>query len=584
MDLNRDMDSDLDSIEVSSIDAGTRSSSRHSHRSSEHMELSEQDSDPVQASIDSDSELSDEDRSYFTKEEKERQFKLAIQGQKLPDLYLIRHSTLVSPAIPSVIHGLRYHISFANSPEVISICNSSQHPSITRARNARLIMSNLVPDIGSPDFYPYCIWHPDLALEETYREVARRYPAMKYNVGRACAAAGYVALYRELDLLPDISIAEEARDNAENSQEIFADIMSKPEKYSIMDDYNRSVNTTNPKSGAFLNGDTAVRSSLDIKYNIGKMLRVEQYFNITEDFGINFHEGIKAQFKEPAILGPENVYLLYRPLPQDLPAVNKDILILMAAYEGNIDRYVRLRRPRFVDLELLCIIRGIYYHTSFAKWWAEELDAHPGKYSGPIHKAVNARFIMHNLVYRITADTPHEYLPYVIWYPLRPKLQTLEELFHRCPHMRQAIAHASIIMNEKQLFDKIAQSGQVSGNEWLSYLCPTPQIIGEAKDSPDKYYYEHLVQLYDERISKYKPFSSRLWDRSYIPTIREDKEPTSIKLIDGIRVMGVDEISEHGALRCQANSGEIDLYMCISDELRRELANAGEARSLYEEV
>jgi hypothetical protein len=33
---------------------------------------------------------------------------------------------------------------------------------------------------------------------------------MRYQVGRACAAAGYFDLYKELDLLPDVSIAEEA--------------------------------------------------------------------------------------------------------------------------------------------------------------------------------------------------------------------------------------------------------------------------------------------------------------------------------------------------------------------------------------
>ncbi|KAI8263482.1 hypothetical protein K4K53_008089 [Colletotrichum sp. SAR 10_77] len=58
---------------------------------------------------------------------------------------------------------------------------------------------------------PYCIWYY-LGSEDTYRRLARRYPEMRYHVGRACAAAGYAKLYFELDLLPDISIAEEARD------------------------------------------------------------------------------------------------------------------------------------------------------------------------------------------------------------------------------------------------------------------------------------------------------------------------------------------------------------------------------------
>lgn len=67
--------------------------------------------------------------------------------------------------------------------------------------------------MDDPRYQPYCIWYPDIAREDTYRELAERYPSMRYQVGRACAAAGYVDLYKELCLLPDISIAEEARES-----------------------------------------------------------------------------------------------------------------------------------------------------------------------------------------------------------------------------------------------------------------------------------------------------------------------------------------------------------------------------------
>lgn len=53
--------------------------------------------------------------------------------------------------------------------------------------------------------------------------------------------------------------------------------------------------------------------------------------------------------------------------------VNKDILILMAAYIGNVDRYARLHRPKFIVTELPCIIRGIYHGTIFTKWWLQVL-------------------------------------------------------------------------------------------------------------------------------------------------------------------------------------------------------------------
>ncbi len=56
---------------------------------------------------------------------------------------------------------------------------------------------------------PYCVHYPDVASENTCRALVQCYPGMCYQVGRACAVAGYVDLHRELDLLPDASIAEE---------------------------------------------------------------------------------------------------------------------------------------------------------------------------------------------------------------------------------------------------------------------------------------------------------------------------------------------------------------------------------------
>ncbi|RDW67446.1 uncharacterized protein DSM5745_09312 [Aspergillus mulundensis] len=60
---------------------------------------------------------------------------------------------------------------------------------------------------------------------------------------------------------------------------------------------------------------------------------------------------------------------LYSPLPDELPTgVHKDLLLLYAAYVGNINRYVRLRDPnRFIKYEFDCVIRGIYHDTMFAK-------------------------------------------------------------------------------------------------------------------------------------------------------------------------------------------------------------------------
>lgn len=76
-------------------------------------------------------------------------------------------------------------------------------------------MSNIVPDnLDILDEIPYCTWHPEVATQDTYRELVRRYSHMAYQVGRACAVAGYTQLYSELDLLPNVHIVEEIREHS----------------------------------------------------------------------------------------------------------------------------------------------------------------------------------------------------------------------------------------------------------------------------------------------------------------------------------------------------------------------------------
>jgi hypothetical protein len=227
---------------------------------------------------------------------------------------------------------------------------------------------------------PYCIWYPDFASEETYRALAARCPYMRYQVGRACAAAGYSTLYAELDILPEASIAEEAREStAEGSHAIYESIMAAPVRYSVMDDYTLTIHAENPVSPARLNGDTDVRWKLEERVALGvdqehPRDKVSVFPCIEEDRRLDLDRvGRRTEYHQ---LGPAETKLLYEPLPPDLPTVKKDFLIQMAAYEGNIDRYARLARPRLVDrVELACVIRGIYHHTMFARWWASEIES-----------------------------------------------------------------------------------------------------------------------------------------------------------------------------------------------------------------
>lgn len=103
--------------------------------------------------------------------EEERVCLAAIQGKSLPAPAQLEEYFPPRAAV----HGICYHEDFAKSPAVQSAC--ANQPMLARARNARLIMSNEIPDMqGQTEVVPYCIWHPQVAAEGTYRELALRYP------------------------------------------------------------------------------------------------------------------------------------------------------------------------------------------------------------------------------------------------------------------------------------------------------------------------------------------------------------------------------------------------------------------------
>jgi len=188
-------------------------------------------------------------------------------------------------------------------------------------------MSNRIPDMDDDgEDMPYCFWHPDVPTEDTLRELLRRYrgTATRYQVGRVCAVAGYTGLCRELDLLPNVAIAEEARDSGDRGRAIYELIVAESTRHAVMDDYNLTVRQ-HPVPGASLNGDTCVRSTLDKRQSIkdenGHNADVwEPMLDIAKDWcldieGRNWHEGWPVN--------PEAVRLLHQPLPRDLLTVDK---------------------------------------------------------------------------------------------------------------------------------------------------------------------------------------------------------------------------------------------------------------------
>jgi hypothetical protein len=92
-----------------------------------------------------------------------------------------------------------------------------------------------------PEEIPYCFWHPDVPSEQTLQQLLVAYPEntlLRYQIGRACAAGGYTDLYHTLGLLPEVAIAEEARDNSHSGKAIYDAIMNAPSLWTYMDDYN----------------------------------------------------------------------------------------------------------------------------------------------------------------------------------------------------------------------------------------------------------------------------------------------------------------------------------------------------------
>ncbi|CAK7205468.1 hypothetical protein SEUCBS139899_008243 [Sporothrix eucalyptigena] len=478
----------------------------------------------------------------------------ALRGEPLPtgDLGAVSYTLQLC-----ILRGIRYHDVYAADLHGDPDHDCVPIAAIRRTHNARDIMSNTVPEmntvVGSD--IPYCIWYPDVAAEETYRAVALRYPAMRYQVGRACAVAGYIDLYMELDLLPDISIAEEARDSVvrshgtnSGSQTIFNLIVSQPLRYQVMDDYTRRVNMDSPPVARYgLNGDTAVVSTLAIRrdfavireqaYRVDAIKNTLQpslsvrdepaptYFNITEDWSVDEHT-----IHQPVHHKHDMLALLSSPLPHDLPWGNKDLLILMAAYYGDVDRYARLRRPTYVSpAESHCINRGIYHSTAFAAWWSRQTN-------GMIRfsRSINARFIMVNDLSRISEKTPLEDLPRQIWYPLLAQPATYLELARRQPSMRYVVAMALIVADYADAWDTLIAAGHIE---------PNSELFKNARASRNPRYLETL-----QRICTDRGLHENLLESKYGPDEPVVLWEQEVPLYDGVGV----------------NVGEVELYMAAS--------------------
>lgn len=216
--------------------------------------------------------------------------------------------------------------------------------------------------------------------------------------------------------------------------------------------------------------------------------------------------------KVPATtISPLALELLASPLPFDLPAVDKDLLILMAAYYGDIDRYVRLRRPEPLQDETDCCIRGIYHNTMFAIWWSkqQEQSSTASTIMFRIDQAISARMIMNNVLHRMQAPSNQHGDPYLIWYPSIAAHTTYRELFRLRPSMAPRILRACIAGGYAELF-----------NDILFQTEPDDAVIADAKIAGEPFTSD-VEQRMDELGGKVKPLEFyEQWKRQSTKELR----------------------------------------------------------------
>ncbi|KAJ5564848.1 hypothetical protein N7513_001090 [Penicillium frequentans] len=512
----------------------------------------------------------------------------AVHGSRIPkDLSESCHRL-------STIRGIRHHYGFAQQLHGI--------PEFTRALNARDIMSGIIPTISRPEETPYCIWYPEVPTEDTLRALVQRYPDMLYHAARVCAVAGYVDLYKELDPLPEVHIAEEAgyasmQKNSNGSQQIYQHILSQPVKFEIMNDYTRTVNFAGRRV-AVLNGDTAVYSSLtarrkyyspqgstSIRYRKpwDTYCSYPHYFNITEDWGIDDHDCDAPEAPE------DYVPLVYNPLPADLPLINKDKLIHVAAYNGDIDRYARLRRPQMLEHEWALVVHGIYHYPFFAKYWTTQIPEHPedegDRRDLKIRRAINARRIMSNDLSWLSPDTPGRVMPDLIWYPQLAYCTTYEKLAHRRPGMLEMCLRACIVAGDTHSWDDLLHDAfdiyKSDGDDepedpkmwWLSKHTRYGLWM-EAESSSNKHFQNDISAAVPYAAQKFQcPHTNSDWWGDYYnaQSLYTSDRDLVVQLFDPVHAGSTE--GPYNGMGC--GIGDVDLALFLRDAISRETWKRG---------
>ncbi|KAK4151218.1 hypothetical protein C8A00DRAFT_45523 [Chaetomidium leptoderma] len=348
--------------------------------------------------------------------------------------------------------------------------------------------------------------------------------------------------------------------------------MAQPTRYAVMDDYRRTVNLASPRGSACLNGDTAISPPPDKRDGDGDQHWIwPNYFDITEEWSDHpptWERPWDPSRTQVTDLPRKFTDLLHSPLLPDLPTTLKDNLVLMAAYEGNVDRYHRLRRPVMIESEQAAVIRGIYHSTSFAMYWDKcDFDFARHIEWDCIYLAIMARRVMVNDLSGIEECLDDKggpgCFPRLIWHPLFPRPETLMELIRRRPNnpcIRRSVALASIAADYHWIYDTI--------KPW-----PVMRLWQQALKSPNPHYREDLKRR--AASGEYPGVKPEDFPDQYCDWYEQeakDLRPTSTRLSDFRHSWGLIEpvggASYYQRWEIEANAAAWELYMCTSDELR----------------
>jgi hypothetical protein len=255
----------------------------------------------------------------------------------------------------------------------------------------------------------------------------------------------------------------------------------------------------------------------------------------------------------------------------DLPILEKDVLTQMAAYDGNVDRYVRLMHPRRLrtDCELYSILRGIYHNTMSARWWADQIETNPGRIILPgvplasdngrecdmIRTAINARRVMTNDIAGFSNGS--KCLPWMIWWPLKPHQNTLRSLASKCSNMLPQIAITCVLCDYQSLYERIN---------------PTPRksLIEVARRIENPFYLQDLEKRATEQGLEWEYLGPIDGTGA---TLVADLEPTTDHVRGAIYPGAMNDSYGYAGIYggLQPRSGQVERYVWLSPETVRKI-------------